>query len=202
MLRTPAIRGTGRDRLLDAALRLFYAHGPRAVGVDNIIAESGVSKATFYHHFPSKEDLVLAYLNRVDESWLGDLRAAARAAGTAPRDQLLGMFDALTAACRREDFHGCGFINAAAESDAGSPVHLRAVEHKRVVRAWVSDLARRAGAPQPDLLARQLTLLLDGGLTSGVLGAEPDAPDAARAAAAVLIETALAPGGELEPTTR
>jgi len=178
-----------RERILDTAFRLFYAHGPRGVGVDTVIAQSSVAKATLYKHFPRKDDLVLAYLDKVDLTWFGQLRAAARTAGEAPRAQLVAMFDALNTACRREGYHGCAFINTAAETEAGSDVHARTVEHKNVVRAWVTDLARRAGATDPDLLARQLTLLIDGGLSSGVLDADPATPTAAKAAAQVLVET-------------
>lgn len=176
-----------RERILDTAFRLFYAHGPRGVGVDTVIAESGVAKATLYKHFPRKDDLILAYLNKVDDVWFGQLRAAAEAAGAGPRDQLVGMFDALHTACRREGYHGCAFINTAAESDSGGDVHARTVEHKSAVRAWVTDLARRAGATEPERLARQLTLLLDGGLAAGVLDTDPAAPDAAKSAARVLV---------------
>jgi AcrR family transcriptional regulator len=182
-----------RERILDTAFRLFYAHGPRGVGVDTVIAESGVAKATLYKHFPRKDDLVLAYLDRVDQVWFGALRAAARDAGEDPRDQLVGMFDALRSACRREGYHGCAFINTAAESVSGSDVHARTVEHKDLVRMWVADLARRAGAADPRALARQLTLLLDGGLASGVLDADPATAKAAKAAAKVLVEAACSP---------
>ena len=179
-----------RERILDTAFRLFYAHGPRGVGIDTVIAESGVAKATLYKHFTRKADLVLAYLDQVDQIWFGQLRAAARNAGNDPRDQLVGMFDALSSACRREGYHGCAFINTAAESDSGSAVHARTVEHKNVVRAWVTDLARRAGAADPDQLARQLTLLLDGVLAGGVLDADPATPAAAKAAARALVSAA------------
>ncbi|MEU8075269.1 TetR/AcrR family transcriptional regulator [Catellatospora citrea] len=179
-----------RERILNTAFRLFYAHGPRGVGVDTVIAESDVAKATFYKYFPRKDDLVLAYLDKVDQAWFGGLRAAARAAGDDPRAQLVGMFDALSTACRREGYHGCAFINTAAESQPGSDVHARTVEHKQVVRAWVTDLARRAGAGDPGLLARQLTLLIDGGLGDGVLDADPATPAAAKAAAQALVEAA------------
>jgi AcrR family transcriptional regulator len=179
-----------RERILDTAFRLFYAHGPRGVGVDTVIAESGVAKATLYKHFPRKDDLVVAYLDKVDQTWFGQLRAAARAVGEDPREQMVGMFDALASACRREGYHGCAFINTAAESGAGSTVHARTVEHKNVVRAWVTDLARRAGAADPEQLARQLTVLIDGGLSSGVLDADPITPAAAKAAARVLVDAA------------
>ncbi|HEU4426216.1 MAG TPA: TetR/AcrR family transcriptional regulator [Pilimelia sp.] len=179
-----------RERILDTAFRLFYAHGPRGVGVDTVIAESGVAKATLYKHFPRKDDLVVAYLDKVDQTWFGQLRAAARAVGEDPREQMVGMFDALASACRHEGYHGCAFINTAAESGAGSNVHARTVEHKNVVRAWVTDLARRAGAADPAQLARQLTLLLDGGLSAGVLDADPVTPAAAKAAAGILVDAA------------
>ena len=179
-----------RERILDTAFRLFYARGPRGVGVDTVIAESGVAKTTLYKHFPSKDDLVLAYLDKVDQTWFGQLRAAARAAGNDPRDQMVGMFDALASACRREGYHGCAFINTAAESEPDTHVHARTVEHKTVVRAWVTELARRASAADPDLLALQLTLLLDGGLSAGVFDAHPASPAAAKAAARTLVDAA------------
>ncbi len=182
-----------RERILATAFRLFYAQGIRAVGVDRIIAESGVAKATFYHHFPAKDDLVIAYLDEVDETWTGQLLAAAEAAGPRPGDQLVGMFDALANACRREGYRGCGFINAAAENTPGTPVHDRILAHKDAVRAWVRSLAETAGAREPGSLARMLTLLLDGGLASGSVDARPDAPLAAKAAARSLVDAALTP---------
>ena len=135
-----------RDRILETAFRLFYARGLRAVGVDTIIAESGVAKATFYKHFPAKDDLIIAYLDRVDEVWTGQLHAAAAAAGPAPADQLVGLFDALGSACRRDGYRGCGFINAAAESLPGTAAHDRTIAHKQRVREWMEALAREAGA--------------------------------------------------------
>lgn len=186
----PDTRGSARDKILDTAFRLFYARGPRGAGIDTVVAESGVAKTTLYKYFPRKDDLVLAYLDKVDQTWFGQLRAAARAAGDDPREQMVGLFDALASACRRDGYHGCAFINTAAEFESGSDVHARTVEHKTVVRAWVTDLARRAGAADPDLLARQLTMLLDGGLSGGVLDADPAAPAAAKAAARVLVAAA------------
>jgi AcrR family transcriptional regulator len=184
---SPAEPRSARQRILDTAFRLFYAHGVRGVGVDTVIAESGVAKATLYKHFPSKDDLVLAYLDRVDELWRGQLEAAADAAGANPREQLVAMFDALVTACRADGYHGCAFINTAAESVAGTAVHERTVEHKRAVRAWVRELAVAAGATDPDGLARSITLLLDGGLAAGVLDGDPDAAAGARAAARTLV---------------
>ena len=179
-----------RDRILDAAFRLFYARGIRAVGVDLIIAESGVAKATFYKHFPAKDELVLAYLDRVDGIWTAQLRAAAEAAGPDPADQLVGLYDALGTACRRDGYRGCAFINAAAESSPGTPVHARTVAHKQAVLAWLRELASRADAEDPDSLARSLALLLDGGLADGALAADPEAARVAKQAAGRLVTAA------------
>ncbi len=190
---TTARASAARERILDTAFGLFYAHGIRAVGIDRIIAESGVAKATFYKHFPAKSDLVLTYLDRVDRVWSEQLRHAARAAGDAPAEQLVGMFDALATACRRDGYRGCAVINAAAENEAGTAVHARTVAHKNAIRAWVRDLAARAGADDPDVLARALTLLLDGGLASGSVDALPDAPVVAKESARLLVAAATPP---------
>ncbi|AXJ09847.1 TetR/AcrR family transcriptional regulator [Arthrobacter sp. PM3] len=187
--RTPA--GQAREKILATAFRLFYAQGLRAAGIDTIIAESGVAKATFYKYFPAKDDLILAYLEKVDGVWTGQLHAAAEAAGPDPAAQLVGLFDALTTACRRDGYRGCAFINAAAESAAGTRIHDRTVAHKQEVRAWIRGLAERAGAQDPDRLARSLTLLLDGGLASGVLDGDPAAASAAGDAAAELVAASL-----------
>ena len=188
---TTAPTSAARERILDTATQLFYARGLRAVGVDTIIAESGVAKATFYKHFPAKDDLITAYLDGVDDMWSGQLRAAAEAAGTAPAEQLVGLFDALGPACRRAGYRGCGFINAAAETTPGTAAHDRTVAHKQKVLAWMRDLAQAAGTPQPDRLARSLALLLDGALSSGALDADPEAVEVARETAAHLVHQAV-----------
>jgi len=181
-----------RDSILTAAKELFYAGGTRAVGVDAVIARSGVAKATLYNHFPTKDALIVAYLDGVDEVWRAELSAAAKAAGPDPADQLVGLFDALRTACRREGYRGCAFINTAAESAPGSPVHERTVRHKAEVRRWIRGLAADAGARDPDRLAQGLTLLLDGGLSAGALDADPAAADVAKEAARALVVSALA----------
>lgn len=187
--RTPA--GRAKDKILATAFRLFYAQGLRAAGIDTIIAESGVAKATFYKYFPAKDDLILAYLEKVDGVWTGQLHAAAEAAGPDPADQLVGLFDALATACRRDGYRGCAFINAAAESPSGTRVHDRTVAHKKKISAWIRDLAVQAGAPEPEQLARSLALVLDGGLASGVLDGDPASALAARNTAAQLVSVSL-----------
>jgi AcrR family transcriptional regulator len=192
-LRTPVTEATtepaapARQRILATAFRLFYARGTRAVGVDAVIAGAGVAKATFYRHFPAKDDLVLAYLDRVDRVWTGQLRRAAAAAGPDPAERLVGLFDALEIASLREGYRGCAFINAAAEAAPGGAVHDRTVAHKQTVLSWVRDLAVEAGAEDPDRLARRLTLLLDGALAAGALGADGGAVQAARETARLVV---------------
>ena len=187
--RTPA--GQAREKILATAFRLFYAHGLRGAGIDTIIAESGVAKATFYKYFPAKDDLILAYLEKADSVWTGQLHAAAEAAGADPAARLVGLFDALSSACRRDGYRGCAFINAAAESAPGSRILERTVAHKERTRTWVRELAAGAGAPDPDQLARSLTLLLDGGLASGALDADPAAAAAARHTAFQIVSASL-----------
>lgn len=182
---------SARERILEVAFRLFYANGIRAVGVDTVIAESGVAKATLYKHFASKDELVLAYLEKADRAWREKLEAAADDAGEDPRAQLVGLFDAVVSTCRSQSYHGCPFINTAAEAVQGSAAHARTIEHKRAVRAWIRSLAQSAGARDPDALALSLTLLLDGALAAGVLDADPGVAASAKDAARRLVDDSL-----------
>ncbi len=181
-----------RDRILDVASELFYEHGVRGVGVDTVVARSGVAKATLYHHFPSKDALVLAYLAGADEAWRGKLTESAHAAGREPAAQLVGAFDALRAACGRDGYRGCAFINTAAESTPGSAVHRATVAHKQAVRDWLADLAAQAGAADPAGLAIALSVLLDGALAGTAMQGDPAIAEHARSAARALVSAAVA----------
>ncbi|MFJ9714056.1 TetR/AcrR family transcriptional regulator [Streptomyces sp. NPDC101234] len=182
-------RRPARERILDTACELFYTDGIHAVGVDRLIAESGVAKATLYKQFPSKDDVVAAYLRQMDDGWRRQLRSAALAAGDDPRKQLLGLFVALEQAARAGTL-GCAFINAVAEYGAGSTAHAIAVEHKATVRTWVRDLAAAAGATDPDTLAFQLTLLIDGTLAATRVEHAEAAAEAAKRTARALLDCA------------
>src|ERR1039458_2619429 len=160
---------SARERILVTAGRLFYTEGIRAVGIDRVIAEAGVAKATLYAHFASKDELVVAYLQHVDEIWRAELRAAAVATGDEPRAQLAGVFDAVRSACAREGYAGCGFLNAASKYRAGTAPRQIAIDHKARVGPWPAGVAKRAGASDPDLLAGQLAVLLDGALADTAL---------------------------------
>jgi hypothetical protein len=125
--------------------------------------------------------------------------AVARAAGDDPREQLVGMFDALHTAARRDGYHGCAFINTRRRVRHRQ---RRALPHRGAQARrprWVTDLARRAGAADPEQLGRQLTLLIDGGLAASVLDADPAAPAAAKAVARVLVDAACPAGRGVAP---
>src|SRR5689334_20930557 len=112
------VRKTNTEqKILDTAAGLFHRHGLRGVGVDQIIAESGMPKSTLYSHFRTKDDLIAAYLRRTDESWMQRLRAAAEAAGAEPVEQMAGLFDALLSSFDPHGFFGCPFVSAAVEAE-------------------------------------------------------------------------------------
>ena len=167
---TSAVRTSeARERLLRTASTLFYAEGLRGVGVDRVIAEASVTRATFYRHFPGKEDLVVAYLHGVD-------RAVRERAGEVPADAegavtwLLGLTGALGDQLCGVGFRGCAFINAAAEyPDPASAVRSAVREH----REWLEDAVRTAfaaaGHPDPADAARRWLVLRDGAMVAGYL---------------------------------
>jgi AcrR family transcriptional regulator len=176
---TSAVRTSeARDRLLRTASALFYAEGLRGVGVDRVIAEAGVTRATFYRHFPGKEDLVVAYLRGVDSAVrerAGEVPAGAAAADAWLRDLTSLVGDTLCGA----GFRGCAFINAAAEHpDPASPVR----QTVRVHREWLEDGVRTAftavGHPRPSDAARRWLVLRDGAMVAGYL-ADPAQAQAA-----------------------
>ncbi|MBI0295175.1 TetR/AcrR family transcriptional regulator [Streptomyces sp. PRKS01-29] len=183
-------RPSAHERILSTATALFNAHGVRGVGVDRIIAESGVAKATLYSHFRTKDDLVLAYLGASDAHWRGALRDAAEAAGADPRDRLIGLFDALDSATERDGFRGCAFTRTAGETEPGTATHTATAEHKRAVRAWLTGLAREAGAADPERLAVQISVLVDGVMAAAALEPRPEFAEAAREAARALVAQA------------
>jgi AcrR family transcriptional regulator len=161
-------------RILDTATALFYAEGVHAVGIDRIIAEAGVAKATFYKHFPSKEDLVLAYVQEQDQ--LGRA-AVAELPEQAPRQRILAIFDRIDEAARQPGYRGCPFINAAAEyPDPSSPVRKAIDDRRRWTREIFHDLLVAAGHPDSDQAADILVVLNDGLLVAGDLDQPDDLP--------------------------
>jgi len=181
-----------RDRILQTAERLFYRDGYRAVGVDTIIAESGVAKMTLYRHFPSKDDLIAAYLERANEqllAWMEALIAGHRN----PRRALEALFDGVAKLAASPDCLGCAFVGASAEfpqlDHAG---HRVAIEHKRAVVDRLRALAEQAGARDPEALAEELLLVMDGAWSAARVFGPGSHGKRAAAAARALIE-ALVP---------
>lgn len=151
-----------RERILETAHRLFYRDGFRAVGIDTIIAEAGVAKMSLYRHFPSKDDLIVAYLeesNRQFWVWLDGETSDI----VDPLDKLIGMFEAIEKLSSSPQCLGCTFQGTAAEfPNRDHPGHQVALTHKKTVRDRFADLARQAGLRHPEQLGNQLLLLMDG----------------------------------------
>lgn len=159
--RNPATNAA-RERILATAGALFYRHGYHAVGIDTIVAESGVAKMTLYRHFPSKDDLIRAYLERSNQQFWDWLEAAS-AAAESPRAKILAIFAAVGELTASPQCLGCTFQGAAAEFPAQEhPGHQVALAHKLAVAGRLRDLAAQAGLRDPESLANQLALLMDG----------------------------------------
>lgn len=156
------IEATPKEKLFQTAARLFYQHGYRAIGVDTIAAVSGIGKMTLYRHYPSKDDLIAAYLQVSNQVFWEQFEEITKDAPTAG-EKLLAFFDALQRYVLSPDCYGCPFINVAAEYPEPDYVgHQVALEHKQSVLARFRQLAEEAGARQPDALANALFLLMDG----------------------------------------
>ena len=170
-------------RILEAADRLFYLQGIRAVGVDTIPAETGISKRTLYNHFPSKDALIAAYLSR-------RFNHPPSSEGP-PAEQILGTFDLLERRFASKNFRGCPFVNAVAELGAeDQAVKNIAIAFKESRRLWFRELLMQLKVANPDHLATQLTLLVDGSIAQDLVRDDPSMARAAKDAARVLLENA------------
>ena len=181
-----------REQIVTEALKLFYRDGFNATGVDRISAEAGVSKKTLYNHFKSKDELVLATLRKRDGLFRNRIMRETERLGATPRERLLTLFDAHDLWFREKSFSGCMFINAAAEFSAQDhPSHLLCAEHKRLVRDYICELAEQAGVGNPQLLAMQLNLLLDGAIVEAHVSGNTQAAKLAKSMAAVFVKNAF-----------
>jgi AcrR family transcriptional regulator len=168
ILGVPDAPRTGRERLVAAAIELFYRRGFGAVGVDQVIEAAGVTKTTFYKHFDGKDDLMVAAVQRRDE-WESQAwdRAVKKIAGDDPAKRLLAMLDVMNLWFNDPDFHGCMFLNTAIEfPNPHDPVHQAAAAYKRRGRDQRRDLARAAGAnaTEAEVFADCMTALIEGAL--------------------------------------
>ncbi|MES1950490.1 TetR family transcriptional regulator [Salinisphaera sp. S4-8] len=154
-----------RERLLDSAEALFYRHGIQAVGIDRLLEDSGVGRASFYRHFESKDALVTAVLARRDAAWLEMFDDILEACDGEP----LALFDAMATRYAENDFRGCAFINAMVEAaDRNSPWHQIAVEHKHALIERIAESLRAAGHADAETQASRWILLLDGAVVTAM----------------------------------
>jgi AcrR family transcriptional regulator len=173
-----------RQRILDAASELFYQHGIRATGTNAIISHAGVAKATFFHHFPAKEGLAVAWLQQPANRWFDRLRAELDASPESPSSRLVTFFDLLGEWFARDDFRGCAFQNAAAETpEAAHPLRQAIHDYELEIRHYLRRTATDAGVSHPARTAEQLHLLAQGAIATAVATRSPDAAKVARAAA-------------------
>ncbi|MEU9354160.1 TetR/AcrR family transcriptional regulator [Streptomyces griseoloalbus] len=169
-------RGTGggrtseaRNRLLGTATKIFYAEGIHSVGVDRIIAEAQVTRATLYRHFTGKEELVLAYLDLADRGIRAQV-AAAQASGESADDKVRAVARSIAEGIRSPGFRGCAFLNAVAEyPDPAHPVHQAVLAHRQWFLETVTELLARAGREPADGAGRHLVMLRDGAMAAGCL---------------------------------
>jgi AcrR family transcriptional regulator len=178
-----------RERLVTAAYDLFARDGVQAVGVDAIIERSGVARQTLYRHFASKQDLVLAFLERREELWTyGWLAAEVRRRARDPGSRLLAIFDVFDEWFRTPEFEGCSFINVLLEyPDADHPLHVAAAEYLHRIRGFLGELAAEDGIADPDGFARQWHILMKGSIVAAGEG-DRDAARRAQQIGAALLE--------------
>ena len=177
-----------RQRIVDTAYQLFARRGIRDVGVNELISSAGVAKATFYRHFASKDELVLAFLEQRDRVWTVDLIVAdARRRGSTPTEQLLAIFDVFGDWFRRDDFEACSFINILLEMGANHPLGRASIDYLAKIRGHVQQLAEEAGLRDAEDFSRSWHILMKGSIISATEG-DLEASKRAQRMARMLIE--------------
>jgi AcrR family transcriptional regulator len=183
------MKRSARDRLLDAADRLFYHEGVHGVGIDRVLQEGGVAKGSLYYNFGGKDELVLAYLHNRHARWAARI-AQYQAKVETPERKIFAIFDALADVFAEPDFRGCAFINAAAEAQPGSAEELATKDFRTWLHELFTVLVAAGGYQNVSTLSLQLVLLYDGSNIAAQMDANPHAAQAARAAAEALLATA------------
>jgi AcrR family transcriptional regulator len=179
---------TASERILDTAYELFSRRGIRDVGIDELIERAGVAKATLYRYFPSKDDLVVAFLERREQRWtLEFVEVEAKLRGATPEEQLLAIFDAFDEWFRREDYEACSFINTLLEMRADHPAGKASIRHLQNIQSLVKRLADEAGLRDTDRFAPSFQVLMKGSIVSAAEG-DFDAARQAKAMARSLID--------------
>lgn len=158
-----------RARLLTTATRLFYSEGLHSVGIDRLIAEAGVNRATLYRHFPSKDDLLVTYLSDADQAIRAALETA-RTGSDSAADAVRAVAESIAHGIRTPGFRGCAFLNAAAEyPDLAHPVHQAVLTHRQWFLHFVTELLTQTGEAAPEPAARHFVMLRDGAMAAGCL---------------------------------
>jgi AcrR family transcriptional regulator len=191
-----------RQRLVEAAVRRFYRDGFRNVGIDQVLADVGISKTAFYKHFESKEDLMLAALE-MQKCWLQDtFRTMVRERGGATAiEQLRALFDVVELIIESDDFHGCIFVNVAMEFPLPhEPAHVLASQSKQAIEDFVHILAVDACASDPLGLAQELCLLMEGAYVTRHLTGNKNTIDIARRLAQIIIDSRCQSTGAVAPS--
>jgi AcrR family transcriptional regulator len=182
---------SARERIDHMAYELFSRHGVRGVGVDAVVARSGVAKKTLYLHYPSKEKLALAFLQRREELWTRAwLQEGVKRRARKPADRLLAIFDVFDRWFRRSDFEGCAFIKVLLEhDDPAHPIRMSTEGHLRTVLDFVKQLAEEARLPDPEGFARQWQIVMIGSIIAAYAG-DRDAARRAKKLGGVLLADA------------
>jgi len=180
-----------REHLLATAFRLFYRDGYHAVGIDTILAEAKLAKMTLYHHFASKEELIVAVLEQRSALASEQVQALLKAAGPSPRKRLLAYFNRYDVWFSSKEFNGCPFIRAVAEyPEIHSPVHQAVIRHKQRSFATLQELLAGFDLAEPEPVATQISLLIDGAIVRAHIFGNPSALAHARNAALALVKAA------------
>jgi AcrR family transcriptional regulator len=158
-------------RIMSVAYELFSRRGVRDVGVNELMERSGVAKATFYRHFPSKDSLVLAFLEQRDKQWTMDLiLSEALRRHSTPREQLLAIFDVFGEWFQREDFEGCSFAKVLLEMGPGHPLGQASISYLTKIRGHIQATAEEAGLVRPEEFAYSLLVLMKGAILQALEG--------------------------------
>ena len=177
-----------RERILEVATELFYSKGIRNVGVDEIVARSGVAKMSLYKHFPSKDHLIIEFLHNWEKQWNNKIKAEIERRGRTPKEKLLAIFDVFEDWFKNSKFRGCAFFNAAIEiANPEHPAHQALLEHKQAVRMYIMELAKNAGIRNPEELSYYFMLLLEGATVMAIVEGNPSVINYARKIASTLL---------------
>jgi AcrR family transcriptional regulator len=186
-IQTRPVSPGARERILSAAYELFSHYGINAVGIDTIIAQSGVAKMSLYRHFKSKEELVLAFLDQREARWTHEwLEAQILTASTLPEERLLAIFHAFDEWFQRPDFEGCSFMNVLLESTPNSPIHCAATRHLATIRDIISAQAQAAHLSDHEKFTQIWHFLMKGAIVSAHEGNRDAAKQACEAGAMLL----------------